>query len=129
MTWRCPLCDNPDHDRCEFWPGYLHCVLDDCDNPHHRPMPHEDRQHVAGCTCHEYDVEDDCGCLACAEWSRAPAGCPHRLDRIVAGEASNGLLYDGMCNDCFTAARDVRACGLRVAEHEYLLAGAGVSRD
>lgn len=72
---------------------------------------------VEGCACADYSDADDCRCLACAERAMGTAGCPHRLDQIMAGQARNDRLYDGMCDQCFKDARDVRDCGLRTAEH------------
>lgn len=69
------------------------------------------------CTCADYAEDDDCGCVACVEQAKEFAGCPHRLDATLSGEARNDHLYDGLCDSCFVSARDVRDCGLRVAEH------------
>ena len=46
------------------------------------------------------------------------AGCPHRLERVVTAETRNDRLYDGLCDECFEQAREVRDCGLCVAEHD-----------
>ena len=70
-----------------------------------------------GCTCDDYEDADDCGCLTCREQALGTAGCPHRLGQIIDGQARNDRLYDGMCDDCFQQARDIRLCGMRVAEH------------
>jgi hypothetical protein len=72
---------------------------------------------IDDCTCADYDSEGDCQCRRCPEVALGTAGCPHRLDRVVSGSARNDRLYDGMCDQCFEGAREVRDCGLRVAEH------------
>jgi hypothetical protein len=46
------------------------------------------------------------------------AGCPHRLERVVTAETRNDRLYDGLGDECFEQAREVRDCCLRVAEHD-----------
>src|SRR5574341_1198256 len=81
---------------------------------------------VAGCTCDQAPADNpfaDCGCRTCPELARQTAGCPCRGNRTLygrsRGEAAGGL-YAGMCDRCFTIARDVRGCGLRVAEHADL---------
>jgi hypothetical protein len=69
------------------------------------------------CSCTSFEDEDGCGCGVCAERATILAGCPHRLERVVTAEARNDRFYDGLCNACFEQAREVRDCGLRVAEH------------
>jgi hypothetical protein len=72
----------------------------------------------AACTCADDENADDCTCLACRELARVVAACRRRLDQVVNGQARNDRLYDGMCDECFQRARDIRDCGLRVAEHD-----------
>lgn len=70
------------------------------------------------CTC---DKDDDstgpCPCTACAK----AAETTHACERRTPADRQAGL-YDGMCDGCFEAARDIAPCGLRVAEHRHGLA-------
>jgi hypothetical protein len=76
------------------------------------------RRLLAGaCTCADFTDDIVCGCRACPERATAFAGCPHRLDQVLSGQSRNDRLYDGLCDGCFEHAREVRDCGLRVAEH------------
>lgn len=71
---------------------------------------------LRGCTCANYP-DDRCGCQVCQDRALTLHACPHRLERLLDGQARNDRLYDGLCDACFELSRAVCDCGQRVAEH------------
>jgi hypothetical protein len=68
------------------------------------------------CMCADFAESDVCRCRPCADMAAGSAICPHRLDAALAGVVV-GSRYAALCDLCFEEAREVRDCGLRVAEH------------
>lgn len=110
----CAICRQP---TCRYGPqGSPLC--DPCADARQRDVTDPEGGLTTGhCVCGDYAESDSCECMPCADKAAGRAACPHRLDGILAGSVDNGRLYDGMCDLCFEAARDVRDCGLRVSEH------------
>jgi hypothetical protein len=59
------------------------------------------------CTCRP--SESGCTCQQCRDLAVVTAACPDRLDKLHGGRVASS--YDGMCDECFTRARDIRRCG------------------
>jgi hypothetical protein len=68
------------------------------------------------CICADY-AETRCDCHACLGRYLALLACPRRLELTVSDQARNDRLYDGLCDECFVQAREIHACGQRLAEH------------
>ncbi len=74
--------------------------------------PESEATYGGPCTC-ERDAPGLCACASCAYVARMTDACGRRAQGGRAG------LYRGMCGPCFQAAREISACGSRVAEHDH----------
>ena len=71
-------------------------------------------------TCYgaSFENDDGYGCGVCVERATILAGYPHRLERVVTAETHTIGATTASGDACFEQAREVRDCGLRVAEHD-----------